>query len=846
MSRLLAALLAVALCATLASSALADGTAVAAKKKVSLKIKGKSQKDILKRGVVVKVKGKKAKHGKNGNRRKKVTLKLASKTYDDPAYDSLVKPKKVKLNKKGKAKIALKLSSDGKAQVKTCQARTIRVTAKGAKAKIDLVRDTNKCKPRSIDLSRADECDFIGDQDSSRCMLPFPDDYYTVNDPSSGSGRRIDFQSSATPANTPGGVHIDADAYKGNDGFSPGQMIVVRIPGLDNPEALAATDPVGLADLGRYTDDDAPVVVIDATTGERWPIWAEIDSNASTPEDTALLIHPAENFAAGHRYIVALRNLKDGAGETLDAPQGFRYYRDDLPSKKSVINDQRDRFDSIFKTLRDADVKRSDLYLSWDFTVATDENIAKNILAMRDDAFSKLGDDDLADNVVQGDAPEFQVTSVQNFEPTDTGPTLDDDANMARRVQGTFEVPCYMTDPDGADPAKKPCDPGATLNLNANGVPQQNGTWTANFNCMIPYAALDDPARPQIYGHGLLGSANEGTSDPQKTLGNSHNMMDCATDEIGMSNSDLANTIGILSNMSKFPQLADRLQQGMLNGLYLGRLLDNDAAHGGFVSDPAFRVDDTGPVDGTNPPVIDTSRLYYNGNSQGAIFGGGLTAVSPDFTRASLGVGGMNYSVLLNRSVDFDQYALILDPSYPDELNQQLVLAMVQMLWDRGETNGYAHRITDNPLPNTPPHEILMNVGFGDHQVSNFTADTMARTVGARVHSPVVYSGRWPSVDEVWGVPRISDYPYTGSALVYWDSGPIRDDPDSSDPADFLGTNPPPIENIPNRPGQDPHEMPRRTAEEQQMVSTFLQPDAASHIFDTCLGPCLDYTFSGP
>ena len=128
MSRLLAALLAVALCATLASSALADGSPVAAKKKVSLKIKSKSQKDILKSGVKVKVKGKKAKKGKKG---KKVTLKLASKTFDDPAYDSLAKPKKVKLNKKGKATVALKLSGDGKAQVKTCQARTIRVTAQG-------------------------------------------------------------------------------------------------------------------------------------------------------------------------------------------------------------------------------------------------------------------------------------------------------------------------------------------------------------------------------------------------------------------------------------------------------------------------------------------------------------------------------------------------------------------------------------------------------------------------------------------------------------------------------------------------------------------------------------------
>ena len=66
--------------------------------------------------------------------------------------------------------------------------------------------------------------------------------------------------------------------------------------------------------------------------------------------------------------------------------------------------------------------------------------------------------------------------------------------------------------------------------------------------------------------------------------------------------------------------------------------------------------------------MLDTSHLYYNGNSQGGIMGGALTAVSPDFTRASLGVPAMNYSVLLPRSVDFDPFAAILYPSYPDEL----------------------------------------------------------------------------------------------------------------------------------------------------------------------------------
>ena len=614
MLRLFSVLLALAVCGAIATSANAAGAETsAAKRKVSLKIKDAGQKQILKKGVKVKVKGKKGKHGTA----KRVKLKLASSTFDKPDYAKLTK-KKVKLNKKGKATVTLKLKGNAKSEISSCEARTLRVTGKGGKSKVKLDRNTGSCKPRPIDLSQADQCDFIGDQDSSRCLLPWPDNYYTVKDPSSDTGRRIALKSDATPANA-GGVHLDAASYNSNDGFSPGQAMVVRVPGLDTPEALANTAPVSLTALGEYTKNKAPVVVIDAKTGERWPIWVEIDSNATTPEDTGVLIHPSRNFESGHRYIVAMRNLKDGSGKTLSAPEGFRYYRDALPSKEDAINEQRSRFTGNFKKLRDAGIKRSDLYLSWDFTVASDENIAGYALAMRDDAFAQLGDTDLADNVVQGTAPDFTVDSVQNF-------TIGDDPDMARRVQGTFQVPCYMT-PN--------CAPGGTLNLNANGKPVQNGFWTANFNCMIPRSAVDAPdaapARASVYGHGLLGSASEATSSPQRTLGNGHNIMDCGTNEIGMSDADVPNTIGILANMSKFPQLADRLQQGLLNGLYLGRLLDNDD---GFVSDPAFRVDDGGAVDPGNPPVIDTSRLYYNGNSQGAIFGGALTALSPDFTRA--------------------------------------------------------------------------------------------------------------------------------------------------------------------------------------------------------------------
>ena len=101
---------------------------------------------------------------------------------------------------------------------------------------------------------------------------------------------------------------------------------------------------------------------------------------------------------------------------------------------------------------------------------------------------------------------------------------------------------------------------------------------------------------------------------------------------------DVPNVATILADLSNFPTLADRVQQGMLNFLYLGRLMIHPQ---GLGANPAFQT-----ADGKS--LFDTRRLYYDGNSQGGIIGGALTAVAPDFTRATLGVLGMNYSTLLD------------------------------------------------------------------------------------------------------------------------------------------------------------------------------------------------------
>jgi hypothetical protein len=393
-------------------------------------------------------------------------------------------------------------------------------------------------------------------------------------------------------------------------------------------------------------------------------------------------------------------------------------------------------------------------------------------------------------------------------------------------------VPCYL---------QPSCAAGGSFALGAGGLPSRNGTWTANFDCAIPHAAIDDPgaepARPQVYGHGLLGTANQ-VGGQMSTTGQPHNFAICGTDAIGMSNSDVPNiAANVLPNLANFPQLADRLQQGLLNHLFLGRLLIHPD---GFVGNEAFHVDDT---DINSAPVIDSEHVYYNGNSQGGILGGAITAIGVDWDRGSLGVPAMNYSVLLNRSIDFDVYKLILDPSYPDPMRQQLALSLIQMLWDRGEANGYAHRMTDNPLPNTPAHKVLMNVAFGDHQVTNFQADVEARTIGAATHVPILDPGRWPDVDVLWNVPAIPAYPYGGSAIFYGDIGPVR--PDPGNPGETIGVPPPPLENIPNREGEDPHGAPRGAPDAFQLVSDFLQPDGA--ITNPCGSqPCHAGGWTGP
>jgi hypothetical protein len=656
-------------------------------------------------------------------------------------------------------------------------------------------------------------CDFIG---TGACQLPWPNDYFTKRDKRTDTGRRLALVRSAMPRNKRG-KPIDPRDMNRADGFSPGSDMLVKIPGLDTLAAARKSKLPPLTDLKRGLAKGSPVVVINARTGRRQPIWAEIDSNPKRAKDRVLIIRPARNFAEGQRYIVALRNLKNARGRSIRAGRGFRLYRDRIKTGAKPVESRRKHFEQLFRALKKAGVKRGSLYTAWDFTVASERSLTGRMLHIRNDAFKQLGDTNLKDLAVAGSSPQVTVDSVTDLTPAE-------DSLIARKVQGTMTVPCYVT---------KGCAVGGRFSLDKRGLPRRMGTTTAKFFCNIPRSALDPAAppkaRPALYGHGLLGSPDEIDAGNVKAMSNEHNFVFCATAWAGFSEEDAPYiATKVLTDFSGFDTVADRMQQGFLNMLLLGRAMIHPQ---GLSALPAFQKN--------GQSVIDTTRLFYDGNSQGGIMGGGLTAVAPDFDRAALGVPGMNYSTLLQRSVDYDTYAQIITPNYPKAIWTQLWLAQIQLLWDRGEADGYAHHMTTDPLPGTPRHTVLMHVAFGDHQVSDTTAEVEARTIGARAYKPAVLPGRspWPRFQMI---PAIGGFPFGGSAIVMWDTGPIR-----TVGTETEGTNPPPVTNTPNRSGDDPHDNPRATPSARVQKSEFLKVGGA--VVDVCGGrPCFAAPYTGP
>lgn len=605
------------------------------------------------------------------------------------------------------------------------------------------------------------ECDPLAPE---YCAFPFPSNVFTTPDDAMTTGRRVELPMA------PFTTGPDAEPWSWSDGFSPSAAITTFMPGAT--EAGLPTHE----DIDASLAETSPTILIDAMTGERIAHFSELDYSANDPERRALFIRPATRLPPARRYIVAIRGVLDGAGEPLPPSPAFAALRDgtELPEEPSV-EARRELYGDIFYRLHDAGIERGDLQLAWDFHTASDDNTTGWLLHMRDEAFAALGPDG---------SPPYTIDEIDTEWNTE---------DFLYRIEGTFEAPMFL---DMENPAF------GRLLRDDNGMPMARGTLEVPFWMIVPLSAQATPAPLMQHGHGLLGSGSQIESSHFRQVASNYNYVIFGIDWIGMAGEDQLAIAAAVSTTTTngLAVMTDRLHQGALNQLLAMRV-----AWAGLAEDPLLA------------DLIDPDQRYWYGISQGGILGGVYMATTTEVERGVLDVLGQPYNLLLTRSVDFDPFFAIMRTAYPDPLDLAQVLASLQLLWDRVEPTGYTHRIVDDPLPNTPAHQVLMTAALGDHQVSTLGAHHMARSAGV--------SHLDSGAREIWGLPLVEGS-HTGSALVEYD----------------FGLPPDPVCNRPQTACSDPHGRLRRLDSARQQIDTFLR---TGEIVNYCADQMCSYPDEG-
>ncbi len=567
----------------------------------------------------------------------------------------------------------------------------------------------------------------------SDCFVPYPSDFFRVEDVAEPTGFRVD-TTGAGRLSTTAGASADVNAGRPIDGFSKLPPIVVAFPQAVSPQGF-----VRLADPPESSLSAAsPTVLIEADTGRFIPHFVDFDPRATDLTRQALVLHPIVALAARTRYVVGIHGavLKDG-GAPVPAPEGFLRLRDGQASGDPALEPLAKRYDKdVFAPLATAGVPRKELQLAWDFTTGSDEWATADMLRVRELTLAWLATH----------TPVFTLTRV------DDNP----DSDIWRRVFGTLTMPLFL----------EKTDPGSKLFRGADGRVAQNGEATFGFEAEVPISVRDqwEPGRPLTYGHGFFGGTNETRGGSARNLCNRMKAVMFATDWWGMALADTGLVADALTGRpSRIFDFTDRVPQGMANWLVL-----TAAMQGPLRNEAAFQRPASGPGVSTNGGGASNALavLYgpgaanYIGISQGHILGGVMVALNPDISRAVLQMGGAGFTEMMMRARPFETYLTFLEITVKDPLDQQKYIATLQRPFDRIDPASYARWLLSEKLPGNPDRRVLFENGLGDVQVPNFASWIHARLVGLPVLTPTVY--------QPWGLETAAS-PYAGSALALYD-----------------------------------------------------------------------------
>lgn len=586
---------------------------------------------------------------------------------------------------------------------------------------------TTACGDDGVDLGVPDECNPLGS--STHCLVPWPSSIYEVADDSTATGFRLEYPAGALPVNIDG-IPLEPALYAKHDGFSSAAPAMIAFDvGVDGSNLVHFTN---IEDSLTAT---SPTVVIDLATGELVPHFAELDvRGAETPADQALFIRSDRLLARSGHYAIAIKkSLKAKDGSDLPISAGFKAILDNATTTHPLLEKIRPSYDAIFAALEAKGIAKTDLVVAWDFHTRSRAQVQADLLDARATTLSMIGTD----------------ASALTFTGT---PVTQNDVRIARRIDGTYKTPLFLT--NGGSFA-----PSTTLARDGAGKPMAMGFYDVPFTAIVPACALEqgrDPVGIIIYGHGLLGEATQAASSGTRNAAAETCNVAIGTEMRGMASMDVPNVVLALNDGNKGYGIFDVLVQGMMNHVALSQIARGPMASGLFTQDGTSAT----------PSIIDPSKVYYYGISQGGIMGTTVCAIDPLIKRCVVQVGAINYSLLLERSRDWPQYRTTLTGAYPNNFDTALLVSLMQQEWDRTEPTSVADVIVDGGFGGEPK-QVFMQIAVADDEVTNLGSDYQARTMGIPVITPSPYVP--------YGLESTSAPASSGMIIYDFGKGPIPD-----------------------------------------------------------------------
>ncbi len=589
----------------------------------------------------------------------------------------------------------------------------------------------------------------------SVALLPFPSDFFLVEDPSTLTGRRLSFPQEVLPE------HVPAPIFEDADGFTMTPSILAWLPGGVALDSLP--DP---RDPGASLEDDSSVFLVETTGWTRVPVLAELDANTDDVQLQLLILRAHVKLEPNTGYVVILRDsLRTRGGEPHVVGDAFKALRDEKPTADPAVEQLRPSFELVNEAIAQQGLTPDEVVLAWSFHTRSEEQVVNTLLEMQ----------------------------WMTWEAPTGGWTIDATELSGENwiADGTFEVPNFL-DEDGL------------VQLDADGLPIQQGTYDEDFHLTIPLSVTE--TRPVIvYGHGFFSTLTESSGGAVNQLCRERAYSAISTN-FGFNESDGLKQLEILATrLEDFYWMVSLHWQKIVNQTALAKLVQDrlstelslDRGNGSF-----------NPLDGT--------AVHYSGISNGGTYGYMVASTSPAFERAVLMVGGGGLTHFLQRAVNWRDFEWFFDGWFEDEMEMQILLATLQIPLDPVDSINYVHRLTNDRFPGLGPMQASVHMAVNDSQVRNILTEWTCRTAGV----PLVT----PSAKDIWGLDTVTAAPPEGaagvsSALHVWDEH----------------VTPSPITNVPPLEDNGTHGTANKLPHMQEAWYQFLE---FGRFVQTCDGPC--------